>query len=113
MGHKEKAIVGSFAYSLHVRSEDSTAVLNAARRIVEKGNYRPTESAPDVSEGVVHEVLGRQAAFAEEVLAAFLPLVGTDELFAHSSYECADEYLLAELAPRGIRLEQHLTYSAD
>lgn len=54
--------------------------------------------AAGITEAQVAAVLSKQATFAEEVLAEFLPLVGINSIYANLSYDYLGESSPAELA---------------
>src|SRR5262245_5006540 len=66
--------------------------------------------AAGISDEQVQAVLGKQAVFAEEVLAEFLPLVGIGSFYANLSYDYLEEASPAELAAEGIRFTQRLGF---
>jgi hypothetical protein len=68
--------------------------------------------AAGISDGEVLETLGREAVFAEETLAEFLPLLGIAPLFAHLSYPYLAESSDAELRTQNIKVAQRLRYVA-
>jgi hypothetical protein len=72
-------------------------------------HLRPLVKA-GVSEARVREVLGRQAVFAEQTLADFLPLIGIASRYAYLSYRYLDECSAKDLAADSIRLEHHLKF---
>jgi hypothetical protein len=63
-----------------------------------------------VKETRVLEVLGAQATFAEEILAAFLPLIGIASQYAYLSYPYLEEMSSEDLARESIRLTEHLKF---
>ena len=69
---------------------------------------------PILAEGITDEqvqnVLDQQVAFAEEVLAEFMPLVNLPAYYANLSYGYLDESSPQELAGHGIRFVQHLRF---
>lgn len=56
------------------------------------------------------ELLGRQATFAEETLAEFLPLLGIAPVYASLSYRYLEEFSESELASQSVRMAEHLRF---
>ena len=67
--------------------------------------------APGVTDEQIQEVCQRQAIFAEEVLAAFLKLLGITDFYAHLSYDYLDESGPEELTAYQIRFVHHLHFT--
>ncbi len=65
---------------------------------------------PDVSPDSLLELLGRQAVFAEETLAEFLPLVGIAPVYAHLSYRYLEDFSESELASQSVQMAEHLRF---
>lgn len=65
---------------------------------------------PDASRSLLLELLGRQAVFAEETLAEFLPLVGIAPVYAHLSYRYLEEISESELASQSVEMAEHLRF---
>jgi hypothetical protein len=63
-----------------------------------------------VTDGQVAEVFQAKAVFAEETLAAFLPLVGIPGFYAYLDYDHKDEADPNELAAQGIGFAHHLMF---
>ena len=66
--------------------------------------------APDASRDLLLELLGRQAVFAEETLAEFLPLLGIAPVYAHLSYRYLEEFSQSELASQSVQMAEHLRF---
>jgi hypothetical protein len=69
--------------------------------------------ASGVSDDDVQSVLSRQAVFAEETLAEFLPLVSIPAYYANLSYGYLPESTPAELAAHAIRFVHELRFESD
>ena len=69
--------------------------------------------ASGVSDDDVHAVLDRQAVFAEQTLADFLPLVNIPAYYANRSYGYLLESTPAELATHSIRFVHDLRFEND
>lgn len=67
---------------------------------------------PDASHDLLLELLGRQAVFAEETLAEFLPLVGIAPVYAHLSYRYLEEFSQSELASQSVQMAEHLRFKS-
>jgi hypothetical protein len=59
---------------------------------------------------LILELLGRQATFAEETLAEFLPLLGIAPVYAHLSYRYLEDFSESELASQSVRMAEHLRF---
>ena len=68
--------------------------------------------APDVSDDQLESALDRQAVFAEDPLADFLPLLGINEHYAYLSYHYLEETTPRELASQGIRFLHNLRFES-
>ncbi|QDT29536.1 hypothetical protein [Gimesia panareensis] len=66
-----------------------------------------------VTDERVLKLLDEQAVFAEETLAAFMPLIGVPPIFANLSYRYLEEITTDELAAEGVRMQSHLKYKTD
>ena len=67
---------------------------------------------PDASRDLVLELLGRQAVFAEETLAEFLPLLGIAPVYADLSYRYLEEFSASELASQSVQMAEHLRFKS-
>ena len=67
---------------------------------------------PNASNDLLLELLGRQAVFAEETLAEFLPLVGIAPVFAHLSYRYLEDFSESELASQSVQMAEHLRFKS-
>lgn len=72
-------------------------------------DLRPVLAA-GVTDEQVQAVLTRRATFAEEVLAAFLPLVGIERYYANLSYDYLEDSPPADLATHNIRFVHSLRF---
>lgn len=66
-----------------------------------------------VTDERVLKLLEEQAIFAEETLAAFLPLIGVPAIFANLSYRYLEEITTDELAAEGVRMQSQLKFKTD
>lgn len=92
------------------QSQRSKAPTSAQQKRLDE--LRPLLAA-GVTDEQVQGVLDRQAAFAEDVLAEFLPLLGLPSNYANLSHRYLRESRPAELEPHGIRFIQHLRFETD
>ena len=68
--------------------------------------------APGVTDEQVQDVFDKQAVFAEEVLAEFLPLLGIPDFYANLSCRYLEESGPEELADQGIRFLHDLRFES-
>jgi hypothetical protein len=88
---------------------------NKAERAAQKkrlDQLRPL-FAPGVTEDQVQDVLDKQAVFAEEILAEFLPPLGIAAFYTNLSYRYLTESSTQELASHNIRFTHHLRFKTD
>jgi hypothetical protein len=68
---------------------------------------------PGVNDEQVQDVFDKHAAFAEDILAEFLPLLGIADFYANLSYRYLAESTTPELASHNIRFTHHLRFETD
>lgn len=66
-----------------------------------------------VSAERIFRILGKQSAYAENVLADFLELIGVQPLFASLSYQYVEDFCETDLVDQEIRLVEHLKFRKE
>jgi hypothetical protein len=89
------------------KAQPSRKEKNAARKRL--AALRPLFAA-GITDEQVQAALDQRAVFAEETLAAFLPLLGIPAHYAYLDYRSLDETTPEELAAHGIRFIHHLKF---